>query len=89
MDAIQAVCGLISTTPGVANTTNLAGHLPQPIKCAHCDAEYHIDYTPNDLTRVRNYEPRLRAAAQRLIDANHPKSARGAHWGFIHLQRLN
>jgi hypothetical protein len=85
---IQAACGLISSKPGVANTTNLTGHLPETVKCTICGAEYHVDYNPNDLARVQEYEPKLRDEAQRLINADHGRSRVG-HTGFIHVHRLN
>jgi hypothetical protein len=71
----HAACCLVSTKPGVANVTNFTGRFDQTVKCAHCSAEYRIDYTPSELGRIENYESRLRAEAQQKVNADHPFGA--------------
>lgn len=65
----QAACCLISLQPGVANTVSgLHEHLPQRVKCAQCDAEYSVDYEPNEVGRVENYAGKLLATAQQKVN---------------------
>jgi hypothetical protein len=72
MITTQAACCLISSKPGVSHGTTFAGRLAQPIKCAHCDAEYRIEYVPSDRRRIENYDDRLRATAQEKVNHDHP-----------------
>lgn len=70
--AIQAQCCAVSKRPGAANVTSLTGHLPGRLKCSECGDEYTVDYDPQDANRISNFENRLRVAAQRKIDGEHP-----------------
>jgi hypothetical protein len=75
MITTQAACCLISTKPGVAHGTNLTGRFSEPVKCAYCDAEYRIEYVPSELGRIENYEGRLKAEAQQMVNQSHPSAA--------------
>jgi len=74
MITTQAACCLISTKPGVANGTNYTGRFSEPVKCAYCDAEYRLEYAGGEIHRMANYESRLRAEAQRKVNADHPEA---------------
>jgi hypothetical protein len=77
MISTQAACCLISSKPGVANGTTLAGRLAQPVKCAHCEAEYRIEYALSDSERIANYDALLRAAALEKVNQDHPSDNSG------------
>jgi hypothetical protein len=68
-----AACCLVSHQPGVSNGTTLNGRFDETVKCSYCDAEYRLEYSTGEAGRIENYEVRLRAAAQRLIDRDHPE----------------
>jgi hypothetical protein len=85
MITTQAACCLISSQPGVANTTSLHGHLSQRVKCADCDAEYSVEYEPSEAGRIENYEQRLLANAQRKVNESHSSIGHPpiiSIWGF-------
>ncbi len=71
MITTQAACCLISSKPGVSDGTTLTGRLSQPVKCAHCDAQYRIEFVPGDAARISDYEDRLRATAQQKVNQDH------------------
>jgi hypothetical protein len=71
MITTNAACCLISTKPGAAHGTNYTGRFSEPVKCAHCDAEYRLEYAGGEIERIGNYESRLRAEAQRRVNADH------------------
>ena len=75
MITTQAACCLISTKPGVAHGTNFAGRFSEPVKCAHCEAEYRLEFAGGEIDRVADYEARLRTEAQRKVNADHPSDA--------------
>jgi hypothetical protein len=75
MITTSAACGLILVQPGAANTTSFSGgtgRFSEPVKCAHCDAEYRLEYALGEIDRIQNYESRLRAEAQKKVNADHP-----------------
>lgn len=76
MITTQAACCLISAKPGVAHGTTFTGRFSKPVKCAHCDAEYRLEYAGGEIERIENYESRLRARAQRMVNADHSSNAR-------------
>ena len=82
---IQATCCEVSTRPGVAHVTNLPGHLPGILKCGQCGKEYRVDYNPYDATRIADFKNRLRAEAQRAVDASHPMHP---VTGYIQISRI-
>lgn len=68
----QVACCLISSRSGVVNSVaGLHEHLDQRVKCSECDAEYSVDYDPNELGRVENYADRLLAVAKQRIKESH------------------
>ncbi len=68
----QAACCLISSQPGVVNSVaGLHTHLDQRVKCIECDAEYSVDYDPNEIGRVENYADKLLAVARQRINESH------------------
>ena len=69
---VQAACRAVSNPPGAAHVTSLVGHLSDRLKCSLCSKEYTVDYDPNDLNRIADFENKLRLAAQRAIDKYHP-----------------
>ncbi|MGA2730833.1 MAG: hypothetical protein ABSE96_23730 [Terracidiphilus sp.] len=71
MITTNAACCLISTKPGAAHNTNYTGRFSEPVKCAHCDAEYRLEYAGGEIERIGDYESRLRAEAQRRVNADH------------------
>ena len=75
MITTEASCCLISTKPGVAHGTNFSRRFSGPVKCTHCDAEYHLEYSGGEIERIDSYESRLRAEAQRRVNADHPSDA--------------
>src|ERR1700733_8258748 len=75
MVTTQAACCLISTKPGVGHPTNYTERFSEPVKCAHCDAEYRLEYAGGEIKRIGNYESRLRAETQRKVNADHLTNA--------------
>jgi hypothetical protein len=71
MITTNAACCLISTKPGVAHSTSYTGRFLEPVKCAHCDAEYRLEYAGGEIERIGNYESRLRAEGQRRVNDDH------------------
>jgi hypothetical protein len=91
MIATEAACCLISTKRGVAHLTNYTGRFSEPVKCAHCDAEYRLDYADGEIERIDNYENRLRAEAQKRVDTDHFTNAVSSvgHTPIISVMGLN
>lgn len=88
MITTQAACCLICAKPGVANTVSFAGltaRFSEPVKCACCDAEYHLECASGEIERIDNYESRLRAEAQHRINGDHLSNANaiGGHEPII------
>src|SRR5580698_9419668 len=75
MIATEAACCLISTKLGVAHLTNYTECFSEPVKCAHCNAEYRLQYAVGEIKRIGDFESRLRAEAQRRVDADHLTNA--------------
>jgi hypothetical protein len=71
MIPIKAACCLISPLPGIANSAGLGGHIDRPIRCAECEAEYHIEYNPADCAGVPNFENLLIVGAQARVNYDH------------------
>ena len=62
----------------MANTVSYAGRtgrFSETVKCAYCDAKYRLEYAGGEIERIDNYESRLRAEAQRRVNADHPSQA--------------
>lgn len=71
MVTTEAACCLISQKTGVGHLTTYTGRFLEPVKCAHCDAEYRLEYAGGETKRIDNYESRLRDKVQRRVDADH------------------
>jgi len=86
MSKTTATCCLISAHVG----TNLA-RFPTPIKCAHCNEQYSIEYSPAEAAGIPNYERKVRDAAQIKINTDHPPLSvieQRSHTTCIQIERI-
>ncbi len=67
----SAACCLISTQPGVTHSSSFSSRLSAPVKCAHCNVEYRLEFAHGESYRIPEFESRFRRTAQRMINADH------------------
>jgi len=86
MAKTKSICCLISKH---ASTT--WARFPTPIKCAHCDEQYFIDYPSGEAGNTASYERKVRDAAQIKINSDHPQCSvieQLSHSKYIEIERI-
>lgn len=86
MAKTQSICCLSSEH---ASTT--LARFPIPIKCAHCDEQYFIDYPSGEAGSTASYERKVRDAAQIKINSDHPQRSvieQLSHSKYLPIERI-